>query len=415
VSVAGPGPAPYRWVILGVAVFAFLQTHVHRLGFAPLIPTFVADLGLSYAAAGTLQTAYFWTYTIAQVPIGIVADRWGSRRVMLVCMALLAVGAVAFATSGSFAGGIAARMLVGLGAAAVWVPAMRLVSEWFPVQERARATGLISSGGGVGGTVGLVLIPWLASLWGWRLAYGVTAVPAVVTFVLITVWLRPVPGGPSGVGTTGSLRRVVTMRALWRFNAAVFFTYGSYFSFLTFLPAFLVAAFGVTRPQAGIVTGLITATTIVSWPLAGWLSDRLGRRKPLFLASQAAAAVAFVFFALAPPGLGLGGAMVAAVVTGIVVGGVILPFVMVGELVPRDLVATAAGVTNTMCFAGMMILPTILGALIDATGRFTEAFLLAAALQGFAFAAGIMLPETGSGRRGRGGGGGVESPGRRPA
>src|SRR5712691_2072154 len=122
-------PAPHRWTILGVTVIAFVQTHLHRFAFAPLIPTFVGDLGLSYAAAGTIQTPYFWTYTIGQVPIGVLADRWGARRRMLACMALLTVGAVAFALSGGLASAILARMLVGLGAAAVWAPGMRLVSE----------------------------------------------------------------------------------------------------------------------------------------------------------------------------------------------------------------------------------------------------------------------------------------------
>jgi len=141
-------PSPYRWVILGVTVIAFMQTHLHRMAFAPLIPTFVGDLGLSYAAAGTIQTAYFWTYTVVQVPVGVIADRWGTRRVMLACTALLTLGVVAFALSATFAASITARMLVGLGAAAVWVPAMRLVSEWFPPGEWARATGMVSERSG---------------------------------------------------------------------------------------------------------------------------------------------------------------------------------------------------------------------------------------------------------------------------
>lgn len=74
---------PHRSVILAVIVVAFMQTHLYRMAFAPLIPTFVADLGLTYAAAGTIQAAYFWTYALVQVPIGVIADRWGVWRVML--------------------------------------------------------------------------------------------------------------------------------------------------------------------------------------------------------------------------------------------------------------------------------------------------------------------------------------------
>src|SRR6266508_1381372 len=79
----GSGLSPRRWVILSVCVLGFMQSYVHRFGFAPLIPGFIADLGLTYAAAGTIMSAYFWPYGAAQEPVGVLTDRWGPRRVML--------------------------------------------------------------------------------------------------------------------------------------------------------------------------------------------------------------------------------------------------------------------------------------------------------------------------------------------
>src|SRR6516162_9391783 len=178
---------PYRWIVLAVAVIAFMQTHLHRMAFTPLIPRFVVDLGLTYAAAGAIQTSYFWTYAIAQIPVGIVADRWGIRRVMIVSTTLMALGALAFAASTGFPETVLARMLVGLGAAAIWVPAMRLIRDWFAPGELARAIGLLSGGGAIGGTVALLVIPALASRWDWRIAYGSTALPAVLTIALIAL------------------------------------------------------------------------------------------------------------------------------------------------------------------------------------------------------------------------------------
>ena len=360
--------ARYRWAVLGVCVVAFMQTHLHRMAFAPLIPTFVGDLDLSYAAAGTIQTAYFWTYMAAQIPIGIVADRWGSRRVMLACMVLLALGAVAFAASGTFLASIGARMLVGLGAAAVWVPSMRLVTEWFPAAERGRATGLLSAGGGVGGTLALIVLL--------------------------------LPDDRRGAGpiarSRGSLRRVLATRALWPLNLSVLFAYGGYFSFVTFLPAFLVRGLGLTEAEAGATTSLITAGTIVSWPLAGLVSDRLGRRKPVYLFGQVASAAVCFVFALAVPGLGAAGAVAAAVATGLLVGGMIIPFAMIIEMFPAGLAGTAAGVTNASCFVGGMIFPIVLGWIADTTGGFTASFLAAGALQAVALGFACLTLETGS-------------------
>lgn len=385
-----------RWVVLALVVIAFMQTHVHRLGFAPLIPLVTAELGLSYAAAGTIQTAYFWTYTLVQMPVGMIADRWGVRPVMLGCMTILTLGALAFAGSGSYLAAIAARMLVGVGAAAVWVPGLRLVSEWFPASERGRATGLIGAGGGAGGTLGFVLVPLMAAAWGWRAAYALAAVPAALTLVLIAVLLPgTAAGGAARSAPTGSLRRVLAARALWPFNLTVLCSYGSYFSFITFLPAFLVSDLGMSPARAGLVSGLIPAATIVSWPLAGLVSDRLGRRRPVYLASQAAGIAVCLAFALVVPHFGTGVAAVAAVTTGLVSGGMILPFVMVVELFPPEIAGTAAGVTNTATFVGGMVLPIILGRVVDVTGSFPAAFLLAAGVQALAFAVGLLVAETG--------------------
>ena len=121
-------PSSYRWVILSVCTLGFMQTHIHRVGFAPLIPTFVADLRLTYAAAGAIMTAHFWTYTAVQVPIGLLADRWGARRVMLAFMAILVLGAALFPLSRTYTQSLLTRALVGLGAAVVWAPSLRLIS-----------------------------------------------------------------------------------------------------------------------------------------------------------------------------------------------------------------------------------------------------------------------------------------------
>lgn len=389
--------ASYRWVVLAVSIFTFMQTHLHRMAFAPLIPGFVSDLGLSYAAAGTIQTAYFWTYTLAQIPVGVLADRWGSRRVMLAFLTLLLAGALAFAAGRTFLESIAARMLVGLGVAAVWVPSMRLVIDWFPAVERGRATGLLSAGGGLGGTLALLLVPWFASLWGWRWAYAATLVPALAALGLVALLVPRGRGATApGAAPRGSLRRVLGTGRLWPLNLSVLFAYGGYFSFVTFLPAFLVAGLGLDQARAGAVTSLITAGTIVSWPLAGFVSDRLGLRKPVYLVSQAASAAACLMFAFAVPGLGAGSAAAAALATGLVVGGMIVPFAMIVEMFPGELAGTAAGVTNAACFVGGMVFPIVLGRVVDVTGSFTAAFAVAGAVQVVAAGCALFTVETGA-------------------
>lgn len=388
----------FRWVILAVSTLGFMQVHIHRVSFAPLIPTFIADLGLTYAAAGAIMTAYFWTYTAVQIPIGVLTDRWGSRRVMIVFMAILALGVVAFPLSRSYGQSLVSRALVGLGAAAVWVPSLRLISEWFPANERGWAMGIVSAGGGLGGTLALVLIPLLADVLGWRLGYGVTLIPVLITLVLIILFIRTgelgAGGGSQGLG---ALWKVLATRDLWPFNITVLLSYGAYFSLVTWMPTFLVKHLSLSQSQAGFVTSLMTAGTIVSWPLAGLLTDRLGRRKGVFLVSQASICLVTLVFAWVVPALSLQGAAVVALATGILLGGMITPFVMVVDLFPRELAGTASSVLNTFCFIGSLTVPVLLGRVLDLTASFPAAFVVAGAVQGLAFGTACFTRETGRG------------------
>ena len=94
---------------------------------------------------------------------------------------------------------------------------MRLTTRMVPVAERGRATGLMSGGGGMGGTLGLILVPWLAAMWGWRVAYGALALPALLTLLFIVLALpRSTPSPATTTGSrSGGLGRVLAHRALW--------------------------------------------------------------------------------------------------------------------------------------------------------------------------------------------------------
>jgi len=91
---------------------------------------------------------------------------------------------------------------------------------------------------------------------------------------------------------------VLSVAALWPINVAVLFSYGAFIALVTFLPAFLLRHEVLTPGRAGLVTGLITAGTVVSWPLAGFISDWMGRRKVIYLFSQGMCVLSCLAFAL---------------------------------------------------------------------------------------------------------------------
>jgi nitrate/nitrite transporter NarK len=292
--------------------------------------------------------------------------------------------------------------VVGAGAAATWLPGLRLIHEWFPLRERGLATGLFSSGGGLGATAALLLLPVLAEHLGWRVGYALLAVPVLITMAAVWALVAAEPRGRDAGAVAGApggfaaaMRAVLAMPVLWPFNLYVLFSYGGYFALLTWLPTFLVKSEGFGQAGAGFVTALVTGGTIVSWPLAGALSDRVGRRKPVFLVSQAMSVVVCLVFAWVVPGRGAAAAAVAAALTGLLLGGLITPFVMVTELVPPRLMGTASGVVNLFCFVGGLVVPVVLGYALDLTGSFPAAFTACAAFEVVALAIACFTRESG--------------------
>ena len=118
-----------------------------------------------------------------------------------------------------------------------------------------------------------------------------------------------------------------------------------------------------------------------------------------YLFSQGMCVVACLAFALLGPGAGFAGAALVALVTGLVLGGLVTPFVMVVELFPADLIGTASGVVNTFCFAGSLLIPVVGGKILDISGSFPAAFTACAAFEALALASAAFTRETGMHRR----------------
>jgi nitrate/nitrite transporter NarK len=382
-----------RWTILGVCVLGTVIAYIHRIGLAPLVPMLVTDLGVAYAGAGLLVTAYFWTYAAVQVPLGVLTDRLGPRRTMLASAAVLAAGIVAFASSRGFGDGLAARCLVGLGAAGFWLPALRLIRDWFPPHERGRATGLCSAGGGLGGTAALLLLPALADDLGWRWAYATTLLPVLTMVALTAVLLPDVPGTAEPedaragrLSPLAALGRVLSTAALWPLALASLCAYGAFLGLVTWLPTFVVRDHGLSAQTAGQITSLVMAAITVSWPLAGVVADRTGRPRAVAVSSLVLGAAACLVFAWLPPSTGAPALAVTAAGTGLVLGGMLMPYLLVLERFPAALVGTAAGVVNTCWLLGGLAAPAALGVLLDATGSFGQLFGVCAGLAALAAA-----------------------------
>jgi ACS family hexuronate transporter-like MFS transporter len=175
-------PLKMRWLMVGFALLATILNYLHRLSFNYLAANdYLRDM-IPDDAFGYIATCFFIAYLLSNAVSGFVIDKLGTRLGYSICMAFWTTAGILHAVARSpFQFGIF-RFLLGIGEAGNWPAAIKLVSEWFPPEERSTASGIFNSGAAAGAVIAPVLIAWLGTTFGWQITF-------VVIGVLGYLWL----------------------------------------------------------------------------------------------------------------------------------------------------------------------------------------------------------------------------------
>lgn len=167
----------------------YFVSYVFRTVNAVIAPDLVADLGLSPASLGLLTSAYFLTFAAFQLPLGILLDRYGSRRVEAVLLLFAAAGALLFSQADSLTGLLFGRALIGLGVSACLMAAFKSFSAWLPAEKLPFANGVQMVSGGLGALTATTPVQLALQLTDWRgvflLLAGLGLLAAVAVFLLV--------------------------------------------------------------------------------------------------------------------------------------------------------------------------------------------------------------------------------------
>ncbi|MBP7090501.1 MAG: MFS transporter, partial [Syntrophorhabdaceae bacterium] len=140
----------YRWYIFLILAIQYLLVYFHRVAPAVTAPEMEDAFAISGTALGVLASAYFYSYGIMQVPVGILSDRWGPRKVIVLSGFIASFGAISFGLSPNFTIAITSRIIVGIGVSALFIAAMKILANWFKGIELARISGVLMATGGLG-------------------------------------------------------------------------------------------------------------------------------------------------------------------------------------------------------------------------------------------------------------------------
>ncbi|MFD0720255.1 MFS transporter [Streptomyces globosus] len=389
---AGPAPAPAEppggrralavWSI-GVAVYFVAVIFRTSLGVAGLE---AADrFHVSASALSAFSLLQLLVYAGMQVPVGLMVDRLGTKRVLTLGAVLFTAGQLGFALAPSYETALAARALLGCGDAMTFISVLRLGTRWFPVRRAplmAQLAGLAGMAGNLVST--LVLAPVLHGL-GWAAAFAGSAAAGLVVLVPLVLFLRDGPegagAGPAaaaavpGAGRAGFVRSRI--RDSWREPGT---RLGLWVHFTTQFPAmvflllwgmpFLVEAQGLPRTTAaGLLTLIVASNMLFGLVYGQVIGRRQSARAPLALGTVALTAALWAAV-LAVPG---GRAPMWLLIALCAVLGTCGPASMIGfdfarPANPAERQGTASGITNMGGFLASMTALLAIGVLLDATG-----------------------------------------------
>ncbi|MDO8959906.1 MAG: MFS transporter [Rhodocyclaceae bacterium] len=370
-------PARLAWTIWGLGALLYLFAFYQRVAPAVMTDQLMADFAIGGAALGNLSAFYFYAYVLMQIPTGVMADRWGPRRVLAGGAGVAALGSLLFAFAPDFGWAGFGRLLVGASVAVAFVSTLKLASHWFPPQKYALASGMALFMGVVGGVMAGVPLRMLVENFGWRIVMGSAGVFATLLCIAIWLFVRDDPSARGyqshhhGGGEAhrhppilAGIFQVLSYRNTW---LLMLMPIGFSGAVLTFAGLWGVPWLRQVHGLDPKAAAAVTSTLLVAWalggPLLGSWSQRIGRRKPLYLISGAVATAGwFAVIFLAPP---LWLMVVLLAITGFASGNIIIGFAWAKESLPLRLTGTASGVVNMGPLMGGMLLQPGVGWLLD--------------------------------------------------
>ena len=304
----------YRHTVLASCMLAFFVTYFGRLAISPVVPLIIADFDVSNTAVGIALSGMWLAYGVSQFPSGILADRYGERRVILVAVGGTAATSVLLAVVPVFPAFVVAAVLLGLAAGLHYAVATTLLSRTF--DDLGTAVGLHSLGSPLAGLTAPVAAAWVGVRYGWRPGVALAALVGVPVFVVFARRIRPTEPRRPDQPMRERLRLGPLVELLSRpaiLLPLVVAMIGTYVTqgVISFLPTFLVEFRGYSPSAAGAVFSgffLVRAGAQVG---IGRLSDRTGRDSAIGAAMVAGALGVTGFVALSG-GLGLAAAVLLA-------------------------------------------------------------------------------------------------------
>jgi len=372
----------------------YFLSYLYRAINAVIAPDLVAAFTLDANELGLLTGAYFLTFALAQIPLGIALDRYGPRRTETVLLVFAALGAATFALAGNLEGLLFGRALIGLGVSSCLMAAFKAFVLWFPKERLPLVNGVQMAAGGLGALMATTPVEAALSFTDWR---GVFFFISGLTILSAAAILLIVPSDRDhGVQVSarvlwGGVVRIYSSSLFWRYAPVTVLSQASFLAIQSLWTGpWLAEVEDMPRTQVASSLFAIAAAMTAGFLVLGWTAERLGRKgiPPMhvafagmtaFMISQAVI-VSGVLPGMTAPWLAFG----FFGTTGI------LPYAALSQKFSLHLAGRVNTAINVLVFVAAFMAQWAIGAVIEAWPAadpeqgYRAAFLMMLALQGLA-------------------------------
>ncbi|PLY14115.1 MAG: MFS transporter [Sedimenticola sp.] len=382
-------PLHYAWLIVisGVLILHAVLG-LGRFALGMLLPSMATGLELGFDQIGLIGTFNFTGYLLAVVVAGKLTAAFGYRSVITAGILIVACSMVMVSQSQNFAAVSIALAFQGIGSGLANVPLMGLVSHWFHSSRRGQAAGLLMMGNSLGIILSGALVPLInqsVGVEGWRVNWQIFSLIAFFTTLLATFLLRnsPADKGLTPLGQPSQHPPIKTpdpahATRIVLHIGAIYFLFGfSYVIYATFIVTSLVNDYQMSEKMAGQFWLWIGAISLVSGPVFGALSDRIGRKKTMILVFTLLTC-AYLLVALTRDSASL---YLSVLLFGLCVWSIPpIIAVTVADYLGMERAVTAIGLVTLFFGIGQISGPALAGMLADSQGSFAPGFMLAGSM-----------------------------------
>lgn len=399
-------PTKVRYWVLTVVCLVYLITYLDRVAISVAAPLMMKDFNISKLEWGLVLSVFSWTYASFQIPVGMLSDKIGARKVLAGIVAFWSIMTAATAMAWNFVSLVVIRLLFGIGEAGAFPTATRAFSHWIPATERGFAQGVTHGASRLGGAITPVIVAVIMSQWGWQSVFYIFAVLGVIWAIVWYYWYRDKPSefqtrwgninqaeldlinqGKSINKSTPKLpfKTLLKSKNMW-FLSLSYPTYCyTIWIFMTWMPAYLVEARGFSLIKMGIFASLPLLAGTLGDTLGGWLSDKLWRKTGRGKFSRRVVAMTGMLVAAAfmIPAALTESAYLAVFLLGCSLFGLEMAvgvYWAVSLDVGHEYAGTVSGMMNTVGNIGSALSPLVFGAILQFTGSWVYPFLVASCI-----------------------------------